>query len=216
MTRTNSFILIAVVTLLFSCKPSQRIMTSWVNPERPDKKYSSVFVAALLQQNDIKFAIEDDLGAAAKKKGFNVVKGYEIFPPNFNKDNMRDKEVALNAIRKKGCDVILTIAVVDTKSETRYVSNSVSFSPYAGYGGYGPYGGGFYGYYSYYQPYVYESGYYETKKTYFLEATAFDMETQAIIWQVQSKAQKIKDVEKSSKEYTELLMDQFEKDRKKS
>ena len=190
-------------------------MTAWVNPDRPDKKYTTVFVAAFLQKSDIKFAIEDDLGAAAKAKGFNVVKGYEVFPPNFNQDNMRDKEVALNAIRKRGCDVILSVAIIDTKSETHYVSSYSSFSPYAGYGAYGAYGTGFYGYYSYWQPYIYEEGYYQTDKTYFIEATAFDMETQAIIWQVQSKAYNPNDLEKSSKEYTSLLMDQFEKDRRK-
>lgn len=215
MTKYTSFIVLLITASFFACKPSQRIMTAWTNPDRPNKKYTSVFVAVFLQKSDIKYALEDDLGAAAKAKGFNVVKGYEVFPPNFNKDNMRNKEVALEAIRKRGCDVILTIAVIDTKSETRYVSNSISFSPYAGYGAYGPYGIGFYGYYSYWQPYVYEEGYYKTDNTYFLEATAFDMETQAMIWQVQSKAENPKDIEKASKEYTKLLMDQFEKDRKK-
>ena len=29
---------------------------------------------------------------------------------------MRDKDVALEAIRKRGCDVILSIAVIDVKS----------------------------------------------------------------------------------------------------
>jgi len=195
-------------------------MTSWVNPERPDKKYTTVFVAALLQRSDIKYAIEDDLGAAAKARGFKVVKGYEIFPPNFNKDNMRDKEVALKAIRDRGCDVILSVAVVDQKSETYYVSNAVHYSPYVyggygGYGGYGAYGPGFYGYYSYWSPTFYDPGYYSTDKTYFIEANAFDAETQAVIWSVQSKAMNPTDVEKTSKAYTEMLFAQFDKERKK-
>ena len=204
-----------LIVLFFSCKPSQRILTAWVNPDRPAKKYTTVFMAALIERSDLKFAIEDDLGKAAKGKGFKVVKGYELFPPNFNSDNMKDKDLVLKLIRNKGCDVILTVAIIDYKSETHYVSSSTSYAPYGGYGSYGAYGPGFYGYYSYWAPTIYSDGYYTTDKTYFIEANAFDVETQAMIWSVQSKAYNPKSIEKASKEYTALLMDQFEEDRKK-
>ena len=49
-----------------------------------------------------------------------------------------------------------------------------------------------------------------------LSANAFDVETQAIIWSVQSKAMNPSNVEKTSKQYTEMLMAQFDKDRKKA
>ena len=65
-----------------------------------------------MQQNNVKITLEDDLAAAATARGFKVVKGYELFPPNFNKDNMRDKELVLKLIRNRGCDVILTVAVI--------------------------------------------------------------------------------------------------------
>jgi len=211
--KKNKFLNFLVLTVLFfSCSSSQRIMTAWVNPDRTQKKYTTVFIGALMQQNNVKITLEDDLGAAAKARGFKVVKGYEVFPPNFNKDNMRDKELVLKLIRDRGCDVILTVAVIDQKSETRYVSGSVSYAPY---GGYNVYGGGFYGYYNYWQPTIYNPGYYTTDKTYFIEANAFDVETQATIWSVQSKADNPSGIEKSSKEYTAMLMRQFEKDRKK-
>ena len=217
----NYFQIFMVVAILcVSCKPSQRITTAWTNPERPKKTYSTVFVAAIIQNNLLKYSLEDDLGAAAKKRGFKVVKGYEIFPPNFNKDNMRDKDLVLKSIRDRGCDVILAIAVIDEKSETRYVSNSVSvgYAPYGGYGPYGTYGAygaGFYGYYNYWQGTIYDAGYYTTDKTYFIEANAYDAETQQVIWSVQSKADNPSGIEKSSKQYTDMLMEQFDKDRKK-
>ncbi|HET6995668.1 MAG TPA: hypothetical protein VFI06_11835 [Chitinophagaceae bacterium] len=214
--KKNAIVSLFVLTnLLFSCKPSQRILTAWVNPERPAKKYTTVFIGALIQRNDLKFAIEDDLGAAAKSKGFKVVKGYEVFPPNFNQDNMRDKDVVLGAIQKRGCDVILTVAIIDQKSETHYVPGSYSYAPYGGYGNYGAYGAGFYGYYTYWSSTIYDPGYYTTDKTYFIEANAYDVETQAMIWSVQSKAENPESIEKSSKEYTTMLMEQFEKDRRK-
>ena len=216
--------LILLMVVLFACGPSQKISTSWVNPDRPAKKYTTVFVAALIQNNAVKYALEADLGAAAKARGFNVVKGYEIFPPNFNKENMRDRDLALKLIRDRGCDVILSIAVIDQKSETYYQPGAVSVSvgygyhPYGGYGPYGSYGAygtGFYGYYNYWQPTIYSPGYWQTDKTYFIEANAYDAETQQIIWSVQSKADNPSGIEKSSKEYTEMLFAQFDKERKK-
>jgi len=221
MKKTILVKLFVLAVLFFSCKPSQRITTAWVNPDRPAKKYSTVFVAALIQNNGVKYALEGDMGAAVKAKGFNVVRGYELFPPNFNKDNMKDKELVLKLIRDKGCDVILSMAVIDQKSETRYVqgsSMSIGYAPYGGYGPYGTYGSygtGFYGYYNYWSPTLYDPGYYTTDRTYFLEANVYDVETQQLIWSVQSKAENPDNIEKASKKYTELLMDQFEKDRKK-
>ena len=219
MPKRKLIITFLVAILSFCCKAPQKITSSWVNPERPAKKYSTVFVAALIQNNPIKYAIEDNLGAAAKARGFNVVKGYQLFPPNFNKDNMRDKDLVLRLIREKGCDVILSIAVIDVKSDTRYVSGmSVAYTPYAGYGPYGTYGGygvGFYGYYAYWSTSLYDPGYYTTDKTYFLEANAYDTETQQLVWSVQSKAYNPSGIEKSSQLYTDLLMEQFDKDRKK-
>ena len=215
MTKNGSLIFLVLTALFFSCKPSQRILTAWVNPDRPAKKYTTVFIGALIQNSEVKFAIEDNLGEAAKKKGFKVVRGYELFPPNFNQDNMKDKDLVLKAISNKGCDVILTVAVIDQKSETHYTPSSVSYAPYGAYGSYGAYGAGFYGYYNYWSPTIYSPGYYSTDKTYFIEANAFDVETQAMIWSVQSKAYNPEGIEKSAKEYTTILMDQFEKDRKK-
>jgi len=226
MNRHTFSTLVVLMIILAACGPSQKITTSWVNPDRPAKKYTTVFVAALIQNNPVKYALEADLGAAAKARGFNVVKGYEIFPPNFNKENMRDRDLALKLIRDKGCDVILSIAVIDQKSETYYQPGAVSvgvgygygYAPYGGYGAYGHYGAygtGFYGYYNYWQPTLYSPGYWQTDKTYFIEANAYDAETQQIIWSVQSKADNPSGIEKSSKEYTEMLFEQFDKERKK-
>ena len=65
------------------------------------------------------------------------------------------------------------------------------------------------------QPTLYSPGYWTTDKTYFIEANAYDVETQALIWSVQSKADNPSGIEKSSKEYTEMLFAQFDKERKK-
>jgi len=62
---------------------------------------------------------------------------------------------------------------------------------------------------------LYSPGYWTTDKTYFIEANAYDAETQQLIWSVQSKADNPSGIEKSSREYTEMLFEQFDKERKK-
>ena len=117
--------LFLLTILFFACSPSQKITTSWVNPDRPQKKYTSVFVAALIQNNPLKYALEADLGAAAKARGFNVVKGYEIFPPNFNKENMRDRDLALKLIRDRGCKGGLAINPATSLDPLKYVMDKL-------------------------------------------------------------------------------------------
>jgi hypothetical protein len=83
---------------------------------------------------------------------------------------MRDRDLALKLIRDKGCDVILSIAVIDKTSETYYQPGAVSECRLCAYGGYGPYGSygaygtGFYGYYNYWQPTLYSPGYWQQTK----------------------------------------------------
>jgi hypothetical protein len=48
-----------------------------------------------------------------------------------------------------------------------------------------------------------------------LKRMPIDAETQQLIWSVQSKADNPSGIEKSSKEYTEMLFAQFDKERKK-
>jgi hypothetical protein len=66
------------------------------------------------------------------------------------------KEVFLKKLSDLNCESIFTVALVNSTSDTRYVSGSAAYSPYSygaygGYGGYGAHGayGGFGGYYGY-------------------------------------------------------------------
>ena len=82
------------------------------------------------------------------------------------------------------------------------------------YGGYGGYGissayGGFGGYYSYAASTITTPGYYTTDNKYFLEAKMFDLKTDELLLSIQSKADNPSGLEKSSKLYTQTLMDEI-------
>ena len=107
----------------------------------------------------------------------------------------------MEKIKQLNCDLIFTLTLTDKKSETRYVSgNSGFYGPFPGYGLQ------FRGFYSYWYPYAYDPGYYVTDKTYFMEGNLFDVETETLIWSVQSTTINPGSIEKFSKELIETMV----------
>jgi hypothetical protein len=193
---------------MISCGPSQQINSSWVNKEADlTKKYTSVFIFAMTQNQSAKNIVETDLANAAKAKGFKVYKSSSSFPPEFTK-GMPDKDKVLAKVKELGCDLIFTTALVDKQSESRYVPGTVAYAPYMGYG----YGYGFGGYYNYMGPTMYDPGYYTEDKKYFLEANLFDAATEKMIWSAQSEAINPSTISKFSRDYTVMLMDKISRD----
>lgn len=203
----------AVVTAsmlcLVSCGPSQRVTSSWTNPQKPvATKFSKVFIAALVNNAAYKNVIENDLAAAATARGYQVVKSGDLISPNFTNENAPKKDAILQQVRASGCDAIFTVSLVDKQSETRYVPGTTTYSPYMGYGGYG-----FGGYYGYMAPSIYSTpGYTTTDKTYFMEARLFEAASENMVWSAQSEAYNPSKIDKFSKDYSSMLVEQMQKD----
>jgi hypothetical protein len=198
-----------LVFTLLSCGPTQRVTSSWVNPQRPTvSKYNKVFIAALVNNAAYKNVIENDLAAAATARGYQVVKSGDLISPNFTNQNAPTKDAIVQQVRSSGCDAIFTVSLVDKQSETRYVPGTTTYSPYMGYGGYG-----FGGYYGYMAPSMYSTpGYTTTDKTYFMEARLFDAASENMVWSAQSEAYNPSKIDKFSKDYSSMLVEQMQKD----
>jgi hypothetical protein len=195
--------------VLFSCGPSQKVTSSWVNPQNPASlNYKKLLISALVSNPSYKNTIETDLANAATSKGLQAIRSVDLFPGTFTKDNAPSREAILEKVRSVGCDAILTVALTDRQSETRYVPGTTTYSPYMGYGGYG-----FGGYYGYMYPSAYSTpGYYTEDKTYFMEARLFDAATENLIWSAQSEAYNPSKIASFSKTYTEIIAAQMQKD----
>jgi hypothetical protein len=205
------YLIISTIVLVFiSCSPSQKVLSSWVNKEElKGKKYSKVFVMALTQNEASRTIVEFDLAATLKERGFECVKSIDALAGSFNENASPSKVDILAKIREQNCDVIFTVALLDSKTETRYVpGTSVYYSPYPTYGYYG----GFGNYYGYYSPALYSSGYYTTDKTYYLEGNLFDSATEKILWSVQSVTYNPDGIKQFSASYCKLLVNQAEYD----
>lgn len=192
---------ISLLLLLSACSPSMKTTSSWTNQDKSvyqNKTFKTVFISVLTSNLELRTKLENEMSIAAKKHGFSVIKSMDKFPPG----KTPSKEEALTMIRNAGADLIFTTALVDEKSEKRYVPGT-SFSPsfYGGYRGY------YLGTSAYYQP-----GYYTTDKTYFLETNIFDAFSENLIWTAQSEVYNPNNIEKACKHYTDLMLESLEND----
>lgn len=215
MNKFSFSVAVLFMFVLISCGPTQKITSSWINPEIKERpKYTKIFIMAMAQNQSYKATIEQDLAYAANAKKLQVIKSSEFFQPNFTSSGSNtpvDKEEILKKVREAGCDVIMTVALVDKKSETRYVPGTTTYSPYMGYGGMGAYGFG--GYYGYAYPSMYSTpGYYTEDKTYFMQANLFDAASEKLIWAAQSEAYDPTKISTFSRDYADLLVERLNRD----
>jgi len=210
---------IVSVLAINSCAPSIKVIAIWQNKEKmPPQPIKSVFILALTNNMEVKASLEKDLAAAAEARGIKAYTSIDVMGPVAIKDVAPHKDAFVKKLNELKCETIFTIALVDEKSETKYVQGSTVYSPYgyggyAGYGGYGAYGmyGGFGGYYGYSTTIMSTPGYYETDKTYFIEGKLFDVQTEELLMSAQSKASNPSDIQKASKKYTQTLMEEVNK-----
>jgi hypothetical protein len=212
----NVLSILTLMSILFlsACSPTMKITGSWMNKEVMGKgKFKKIFLMTIAADKGAQQSVENAQAKAAAAEGVATVKSYEVFGPNFLAHNPTNEEI-MAKIRETGCDAIFTSALIDEKSETRYVPGTTSYSyGYGGgygYGGYGAYGsfGGYYGS----SAYIYEPGYYTEDKTYFIESNLYDMETGEIVWSVQSEAYNPTNIDNVARTYSALLFDRLKKE----
>ena len=220
MNKKKLFSAVLILSLaIISCGPSIKTTGSWINKEKlPAEPVKSVFIIAFTDNMAARSYLEDDLAIAAQKKGLKTYKSIDVIGPVDIKYIAPVKDVFMKKLQALNCETIFTVALIDATSETKYVGGvSVAYSPYSyhsygSYGGYGPHGdyGGFGGYYSYAVSTM-STGYYKTDSKYFLEAKMFDLKTEELLLSIQTAADNPAAIEKSSKDYTNAVMDEIEK-----
>lgn len=209
MKRTLSFLFSFLLLLVVAAACSSIYYTAvWKDEQKlGQKSYQRVFVSALVDNIITKQTVEGDLAAVLEAKGFRVVKASDHFKPNFFADNADNEELILGKMKEFGCDGILTVALVDKQSDTRYVEGSASYVPYPTFGYFGRFGR----YYRVRYPVLYEPGYYETSKTYYFENNFYDAVSGDILFSMQSEVVNPDKLPEFSKAYAVELVKQLDK-----
>jgi hypothetical protein len=192
------FLLTAVI--MSECGPTQKITGSWSDPEFSSKgPYTKVFVVVISPNTTANYDLEAQMANTLISRGFKVVRSTDIFPPKFSITKDLTREQLTASIAKTGCNAVLILALLDSKTVESYNPGTV-YAP-VNYGYYGSY----YGYYNYYYPQVYSPGYYSVDKTFYLETNLYDLAGDKLLWSVQSEAHNPKDLNNLYKNYLTML-----------
>ncbi|QLE00375.1 hypothetical protein HX109_01925 [Galbibacter sp. BG1] len=199
------------LALVYSCGTTTNVTASWANKEAfVNKKYQSVFIAAITGNVPAKTTIENELAFQLQGRGIGTTKSHDVFPGTFTKENKPSKETLLERIRASKSDAILTITLRDQETESRYVPGTNNYAMYnpVGFGYYG----NFYGYYDTMYGFGYDPGYYTTDKVYYLETNIYDADSEELIWSAQSKTYNPSNIDDFTKGYTEAIINKLQKD----
>lgn len=205
MKRVIPILMVAIAMVATSCAPSLKITGNWMNKDVVGTgKFHKVLLFTISSSLSARQTVEDAQESAFAAQGITIIKSYDVLTPNYLATKP-SKEDMIAKIKATGCDAIFTSALLDVQSETRYVPGAAYYSPYPSYGYYGSFGG----YYGHIDPYVYEPGYYTEDQTYYIESNLYDVETEEIVWSVQSEAYNPGELKGLSKQYAALLVEKL-------
>jgi hypothetical protein len=212
----SSALLVCTVLLIAGCSSSKKnrssieVTGSWLKKDRDTGKHAnSVFILVLTQDLEKRTVLENDLARVAGAHGIKAVQSLAVFGPVTATNDTAVIASLMRKIKEKGCETILTVSLVDSKSETKYIpGSSYTYDPMMYYG---PYYGTFGGYYSYAYTSFYSPGYYNTNSTYYLETNLYDATDQGILFSVQTKAMNPPEITKASAQFTETLIQELKR-----
>lgn len=206
----NLIIIILLITVAAGCRPSTEITGSWKN-ENASASFAdiqTVIVTALSGRTGARQQVENDLAAALETKGYRTIKSIDVLPPTFTNGETPDREELLSKINGTGADAILTVALIDEETESRYVPGGAGYAPMPRFGYYGT----FWGYYNTWYPALHSPGYYEEDKVYFLETNLYDAKTEKLLWSAQSETYNPESLTDFASNFAETVVDQMERD----
>jgi hypothetical protein len=212
----RNIFLAALVALLLSitfpgCAPSTQLTGSWKSPDAT-KPYSKIVVVALTDQLLARQEVESDLQMQLREQGVEATRSIDIFPPTRGSDKGGlDLDLMMERLHGNDYDAILTAALIDEKTQTRYVPGYYDYGyyPMAGPYWYGWYGG----YYSYWYPMLYQPGYYTEEKIYYLETNLYDAATEQLAWSAQSRSYSPSSLRKAAQKFAEITVDRMSQER---
>ena len=184
---------------------TSKITSSWKADDVVAQKYNKVMVLGLIRESDrsIQENMENHLVGDLRELGYSAVSSLQEYGPKvFDK---MDEEEALGKLKNSGVDAVVTIVLLDKEKERKYVPGNIYYSPY------GYYYNRFWGYRTVLSRRIYEPGYYITDTKYFWESNLFDMNTQKLVYSVQTQSFDPVNSESMGHEYGQMIVNDMVK-----
>ena len=191
---------VASVLLINTGCTSSKITSSWKTQDIPTYGINKVLVLGLIRDSDstIQEKMENHFVGDLLDLGYNAVSSLQEYGKKAF-DGI-DEETALDMLKKKGVDAVMTIVLLDKSKETKYVPEAIGYSPH------GHYYQSFWGYRSYTYSRIYEPGYYVTNSKYFWESNFYAVDTPKLIYSVQTQSFEPSTSESMAHEYGRMIV----------
>lgn len=198
------------LTILSACGTSTLITGSWRKPNATANNYKRIFISAITSNVPAKEGVENGLASQLQQRGLMPIKSIDAFPPNYNDRDRSNKTMVMDKILSTNPDAILTIALINKEHETHYVhtGGGAYYNPGFRYGYYN----NFWNYYNNWSPSLYNPGYYEEDKVYYLETNLYDAKSEQLIWSAQSKTYNPSGIDSFLKGYVKSILKEMNKD----
>ncbi|HVW15509.1 MAG TPA: hypothetical protein VHB54_16875 [Mucilaginibacter sp.] len=194
-----SFAVLSMV-LMMGCATS-KITSSWKAPDAVPQRYNKIMVLGLIRTADrtLQENMENHMVGDLRALGYNAVSSLQEYGPKVF-DGM-DEQTAMNKLKNSGVDAVITIVLLDKEKEKSYVPGHIYYySPYSYYYRH------FWGYHTAIYRRIYEPGYYVTNTRYFWESNVYEMDTQKLLFSVQTQSFNPSDSESLGHEYGQLIV----------
>jgi hypothetical protein len=187
---------------LAGCAPSNQITGTWKSPQASANTYDRILVAVLTDHARVRQTVEEHLQTYLQQHGVKVTKSMDLYPPTLKREGQVTADDLLSKIKGEGQDAILTVALIDTETETRYVPGNMVYTPITRFAWYGT----FRGYYTYWAPMMYDPGYYRESKVYYLETNLYDAATEKLLWSAQSQSYNPTSLHRTAEKFAEVTV----------
>lgn len=171
---------ILLLLLISGCSTS-KITTSWKSNDVYVAQYNKILVLGVIHENDRRFQenMENHLVGDLKELGYNAVSSLAEYGPKAF-ENI-DEETALNKLKDKGVDAVMTIVLLNKEKERRFVVDHGQYPNGNYYNTFGNYRTSVYSR-------IYEPGYYVTDTRYFWESNFYSVHSPKLIYSVQTQS----------------------------
>jgi hypothetical protein len=195
----------AIVFLIFTASCSTSSIThSWRSDNISKNNYTKILVVGLSDDRDrnMREQMENHLAGDLAAMGYNAISSFKVYGPK-SFENSTEKEVLSN-LDSIGVDAVITVVLLDKKSERYYVPHKVYRSPYRTRFGY--YNQNFWAYYSTTYSHIYTPGYYQVDTRYFWESNFYDMGKKQLLYSVQTRSFNPSSTESLAHEYGKMIV----------
>ena len=167
--------------LLPACR-STVITHSWINPEWSRRPINNLLIVCLSDDKDraMREQMEAHLCEDLERKNIVARSSLVTFGPTLF-EGLTEQQ-ALEQLRKKNADAVLMMVLLDKEKERYYVPDRIYYTPFTVYHRH------FWGYYHLMYGRIYEPGYYAENTNYFWECNLYDLQTNRIVYSVQTRS----------------------------